>query len=74
MRKWLNGRAPPCQGGCCGFESRPVSYTHLVSRGTLDQSLINVTFTYRTITSYGLTFQLCSVKDVYKRQMLIRDY
>ena len=22
MRKWLNGRAPPCQGGCCGFESR----------------------------------------------------
>ena len=32
-----------------------------VSRGTLDQSLINVTFTYRTITSYGLTFQLCSV-------------
>ena len=22
VRKWLNGRAPPCQGGCCGFESR----------------------------------------------------
>ena len=22
MRKWLNGRAPPCQGGRCGFESR----------------------------------------------------
>ena len=22
LRKWLNGRAPPCQGGCCGFESR----------------------------------------------------
>ena len=32
-----------------------------VSRGTLDQSLIILTFTYRTITSYGLTFQLCSV-------------
>ena len=32
-----------------------------VSRGTLDQNLINVAFTYRTITSYGLTFQLCSV-------------
>ena len=32
-----------------------------VSRGTLDQSLIILTFTYRTITSYGPTFQLCSV-------------
>ena len=32
-----------------------------VSRGTLDQNLIVLTFTYRTITSYGLTFQLCSV-------------
>ena len=32
-----------------------------VSRGTLDQNLIILTFTYRTITSYGLTFQLCSV-------------
>ena len=36
-----------------------------VSRGTLDQSLINVTFTYRTITSYGLTFQLCSVNNIF---------
>ena len=36
-----------------------------MSRGTLDQSLINVTFTYRTITSYGLTFQLCSVNNIY---------
>ena len=34
-----------------------------VSRGTLDQNLINVAFTYRTITSYGLTFQLCSVNN-----------
>lgn len=32
-----------------------------VSRGTLDQNLIIIIFTYRTITSYGLTFQLCSV-------------
>ena len=32
-----------------------------VSRGTLDQNLIILTFTYRTITSYGPTFQLCSV-------------
>ena len=32
-----------------------------VSRGTLDQSLIILTFTYRTITSYGLTFQFSSV-------------
>ena len=22
MREWLSGRAPPCQGGCRGFESR----------------------------------------------------
>ena len=36
-----------------------------MSRGTLDQSLINVTFTYRTITSYGLTFQLCSVNNIF---------
>ena len=32
-----------------------------VSRGTLDQNLSILTFTYRTITSYGPTFQLCSV-------------
>ena len=36
-----------------------------VSRGTLDQNLINVAFTYRTITSYGLTFQLCSVNNIF---------
>ena len=36
-----------------------------VSRGTLDQSLIILTFTYRTITSYGLTFQLCSVSNIF---------
>ena len=22
LRKWLNGRARPCQGRCCGFDSR----------------------------------------------------
>ena len=32
-----------------------------VSRGTLDQSLIILTFTYRTITSYGRAFQLSSI-------------
>ena len=36
-----------------------------VSRGTLDQNLIILTFTYRTITSYGLTFQLCSVNNIF---------
>ena len=36
-----------------------------VSRGTLDQSLIVLTFIYRTITSYGLTFQLCSVNNIF---------
>ena len=34
-----------------------------VSRGTLDQNLIIIIFTYRTITSYGPTFQLCSVNN-----------
>ena len=32
-----------------------------VSRGTLDQNSWSSRFTYRTITSYGPTFQLCSV-------------
>ena len=36
-----------------------------VSRGTLDQNLINVAFTYRTITSYGLTCQLCSFNNIF---------
>ena len=33
----------------------------LVSRGTLEQNLLNHRFTYRTITFCGLTFQLCSI-------------
>ena len=34
-----------------------------VSRGTLDQNLLVIFFAYRTITSYGHTFQCCSTKD-----------
>ncbi len=35
----------------------------LVSRGTLEQKLRFHHFTYRTVTFYGLTFQLCSIMN-----------
>ena len=36
-----------------------------VSRGTLEQNLLNHRFTYRTITFYGPTFQLCSITIIF---------
>ena len=35
-----------------------------MSRGTLDQNLVRVSFTYRAITFYGGAFQLSSVKKL----------